>query len=214
MTNARLTKYETIILGSPNVSLKRCTVLNPATLLPNENIDVDDAEEVEHDCLESNQRRTEAGGEPVEDGLVTQTVKEIPRGDSGPISTEAPGEWTQREVLPEADGYGFEVEPLTDPEGEGVETEGGPSIQTPPETLAGPTRGNTIAQEEGIEQQPERPNDKGTLKGDEWPELRVAKGKVVIDETIEEEIDTTRKEDLSEGELQGDRKLKRKRIAK
>ncbi|KAJ1207031.1 hypothetical protein NDU88_002424 [Pleurodeles waltl] len=52
MTNARLTKYETIILGSPNVSLKRCTVLNPATLLPNENTNVDDAEEVEHDCLE------------------------------------------------------------------------------------------------------------------------------------------------------------------
>ncbi|KAJ1211468.1 hypothetical protein NDU88_006828 [Pleurodeles waltl] len=52
MTNARLTKYQTIILGSPNVSLKRCTVLNPATLLPNENTDVDDAEEVEHDCLE------------------------------------------------------------------------------------------------------------------------------------------------------------------
>ncbi|KAJ1209418.1 hypothetical protein NDU88_004796 [Pleurodeles waltl] len=52
MTNARLTKYETIILGSPNVSLKRCTVLNPASLLPNENTDVDDAEEVVHDCLE------------------------------------------------------------------------------------------------------------------------------------------------------------------
>ncbi|KAJ1208910.1 hypothetical protein NDU88_004292 [Pleurodeles waltl] len=52
MTNARLTKYETITLGSPNVSLKRCTVWNPATLLPNENTDIDDAEEVEHDCLE------------------------------------------------------------------------------------------------------------------------------------------------------------------
>ncbi|KAJ1125349.1 hypothetical protein NDU88_003781 [Pleurodeles waltl] len=52
MPNTHLTKYERIILGSPNVSLKRCTVLNPATLLPNENTDVDDAEEVEHDCLE------------------------------------------------------------------------------------------------------------------------------------------------------------------
>ncbi|KAJ1110289.1 hypothetical protein NDU88_007643 [Pleurodeles waltl] len=52
MTNARLTKYETFILGSPNVTLKRCTVLNPATLLPNENTDVEDAEDVEHDCLE------------------------------------------------------------------------------------------------------------------------------------------------------------------
>ncbi|KAJ1157311.1 hypothetical protein NDU88_010025 [Pleurodeles waltl] len=52
MMNARLTKYETIILGSLNVSLKRCTVLNPATLLPIDNADIDDAEEVEHDCLE------------------------------------------------------------------------------------------------------------------------------------------------------------------
>ncbi|KAJ1172115.1 hypothetical protein NDU88_003966 [Pleurodeles waltl] len=52
MTNARLTKYETIILGSPNVSLKRCTVLNPATLLPAENTEVNNEEEVEHDCLE------------------------------------------------------------------------------------------------------------------------------------------------------------------
>ncbi|KAJ1209546.1 hypothetical protein NDU88_004920 [Pleurodeles waltl] len=52
MTNARLTRYETIILGSSNVSLKRCTVLNPATLLPNENTDVDEVEEVEHYCLE------------------------------------------------------------------------------------------------------------------------------------------------------------------
>ncbi|KAJ1115545.1 hypothetical protein NDU88_003769 [Pleurodeles waltl] len=52
MTNARLTKYETIILGSPNVTLKRCTVLNPATLLPNKNTEVEDADDVEHDCLE------------------------------------------------------------------------------------------------------------------------------------------------------------------
>ncbi|KAJ1216467.1 hypothetical protein NDU88_004068 [Pleurodeles waltl] len=52
MTNARLTKYDTILLGSPNVSLKRCTVLNPAALLPIENAEINNAEEVEHDCLE------------------------------------------------------------------------------------------------------------------------------------------------------------------
>ncbi|KAJ1208196.1 hypothetical protein NDU88_003582 [Pleurodeles waltl] len=52
MTNARLTKYETIILGSPNVSLKQCTVLNPATLLPAENTEINNEEEFEHDCLE------------------------------------------------------------------------------------------------------------------------------------------------------------------
>ncbi|KAJ1090114.1 hypothetical protein NDU88_003252 [Pleurodeles waltl] len=52
MTNARLTKYETIILGSPNVSLKRCTVLNLATLLPVENTEINNEKEFEHDCLE------------------------------------------------------------------------------------------------------------------------------------------------------------------
>ncbi|KAJ1177284.1 hypothetical protein NDU88_002545 [Pleurodeles waltl] len=52
MTNARLTRYETIILGSPNVSLKQCTVLNPATLLPVESTEINNEEEVEHDCLE------------------------------------------------------------------------------------------------------------------------------------------------------------------
>ncbi|KAJ1209417.1 hypothetical protein NDU88_004795 [Pleurodeles waltl] len=162
---------------------------------------------------ESNQRGTETEGEPVEDGLVTQTATKIQKGDGEPISTEAPGEPTQREVLPEVDRYRFEVEPLTDPEGEGGETEGSQSVPTPPELLADPSRENTISQEEGIEQQPEKPNSKRTLRGGKWPELPTEKGKVVINETIEEEVDTTRKEDLSEGELQGDRKLKRKRIA-
>ncbi|KAJ1129224.1 hypothetical protein NDU88_007595 [Pleurodeles waltl] len=52
MTGARLTRYETIILGSPNVQLKRCTTLNPATLLPGENAEIENAEDVEHDCLQ------------------------------------------------------------------------------------------------------------------------------------------------------------------
>ncbi|KAJ1149592.1 hypothetical protein NDU88_002399 [Pleurodeles waltl] len=52
MTNARLTRYEMIILGSPNVTLKRCNVLNSATLLPNENTEIKNEEEFEHDCLE------------------------------------------------------------------------------------------------------------------------------------------------------------------
>ncbi|KAJ1112518.1 hypothetical protein NDU88_000781 [Pleurodeles waltl] len=47
-----LHRYETIILGSPNVSLKRCSVLNPATLLPVENTEIKNEEEFEHDCLE------------------------------------------------------------------------------------------------------------------------------------------------------------------
>ncbi|KAJ1202107.1 hypothetical protein NDU88_005909 [Pleurodeles waltl] len=52
MTNARLTRYETIILGSPNVTLKRCNVLNPTTLLPVENTEIKNEEEFKHDCLE------------------------------------------------------------------------------------------------------------------------------------------------------------------
>ncbi|KAJ1128471.1 hypothetical protein NDU88_006849 [Pleurodeles waltl] len=52
MTGARLTRYETIILGSPNVQLKRCTTLNPATLLPGENAEIENSEDVEHDCLQ------------------------------------------------------------------------------------------------------------------------------------------------------------------
>ncbi|KAJ1153952.1 hypothetical protein NDU88_006710 [Pleurodeles waltl] len=51
-TGARLTCYEMSILGSLNVSLKRCAVLNLATLLPNENIEIKKLEDIEHDCLE------------------------------------------------------------------------------------------------------------------------------------------------------------------
>ncbi|KAJ1125883.1 hypothetical protein NDU88_004298 [Pleurodeles waltl] len=75
---------------------------------------------------ESNQRGTETEGEPVEDDLVTpirDEGEEIQRGDGEPISTEAPGGPSQKEVLPEAGGYRQEFEPLTDPEGEGVEAE-------------------------------------------------------------------------------------------
>ncbi|KAJ1105885.1 hypothetical protein NDU88_003289 [Pleurodeles waltl] len=57
MTGARLTRYETIILGSPNVQLKRCTTLNPATLLPGENAEIENAEDVEHDCLQVSWKR-------------------------------------------------------------------------------------------------------------------------------------------------------------
>ncbi|KAJ1174607.1 hypothetical protein NDU88_006427 [Pleurodeles waltl] len=54
---------------------------------------------------ESNQRGTETEGEPIENGLVTQTANKTQRSDGEPISTEAPGGPTQREVLPEADGW-------------------------------------------------------------------------------------------------------------
>ncbi|KAJ1110290.1 hypothetical protein NDU88_007643 [Pleurodeles waltl] len=140
--------------------------------------------------LESNQRGTETEGEPVEDGLVTP-----------------------KEVLPEEDKYGQELEPLTDPEGEGVEAEESQSVQTPPEQIAGPSREDTIESEEGEGLPQGRQKAKEIRKGDKWPESQVTKGKVVVEDAIEEEVDTTRRKDLSEGELQGDRKLKRKRVA-
>ncbi|KAJ1149854.1 hypothetical protein NDU88_002653 [Pleurodeles waltl] len=52
LTGARLTKYETSILGAPNVTLKRCTVLNPATLLLSDTVEIEKEEDIEHDCLE------------------------------------------------------------------------------------------------------------------------------------------------------------------
>ncbi|KAJ1215625.1 hypothetical protein NDU88_003233 [Pleurodeles waltl] len=51
----------------------------------------------------------------------------------------------------------------------------------------------------------------GALRGDKWPKSQVEKRKeVVVESTIEEEVDAMRKEDLSEGELNGDLKLKRR----
>ncbi|KAJ1144695.1 hypothetical protein NDU88_010992 [Pleurodeles waltl] len=151
---------------------------------------------------ETIQRGTETEREPTEGGLVPQTVNKFEKGDCEPISAEAAGEPRQGEALPEVDGYGLELEPVADPEGEGEEAEGGQSASTPPEPLAGPSRENTIAQEEGTVQRPERPSRRKTHKGDNWPKKQVGKEKVVPGDTIEEELDTTRKEDLSEGELQ------------
>ncbi|KAJ1141062.1 hypothetical protein NDU88_007399 [Pleurodeles waltl] len=165
---------------------------------------------------ESDRRGTETEGEPIEDGLVTPVRdegEETQRGDGEHISTESPGGPSQKEVFPEADEYGNKLKPLTDPEGEGVEAGESQSVQNPPEQIAEPSRENTIESEEGEGLPQERPKARETLKGDKWPELQVKKGKVVVEDAIEEEVDTTRREDLNEGELQGDRKLKRKRVA-
>ena len=43
-----ISKYEIILLGSENIQLKRCSVLNPATLLP----DLPKNGEPLHDCVE------------------------------------------------------------------------------------------------------------------------------------------------------------------
>lgn len=50
----RLTKYEVALLTPPNITIKRCTVLNPATLLPETNqLDQEMSNNIiDHDCLE------------------------------------------------------------------------------------------------------------------------------------------------------------------
>ncbi|KAJ1104992.1 hypothetical protein NDU88_002400 [Pleurodeles waltl] len=164
---------------------------------------------------ENSQERTETAGEPTENSLVPQTVNEFERGGNVPISVEAAGELNQGEVLPEADGYELELEPVTDPEEEeeGEIVERDQSTPTSPEPIAGPSRENTIAHEEGAVQRTERTSRKKTHTRDNWPEKQAAKERIVPGETIIEETDTTRTEDLSEGELQGERRLKRKRTA-
>ena len=52
LTNSRLTKYEQIILTAENISIKRCTVLNPAKLLPISDNKEDGDEDFEHCCID------------------------------------------------------------------------------------------------------------------------------------------------------------------
>ncbi|KAJ1200543.1 hypothetical protein NDU88_004366 [Pleurodeles waltl] len=80
---------------------------------------------------ESIQKETETAGEPTEDGLVPQTVNE----NGEPISVEAAGEPQQGEVLPEEDGYGLELEPVTDPEDKGERAEADQNTEIPTEPI-------------------------------------------------------------------------------
>ncbi|KAJ1173120.1 hypothetical protein NDU88_004961 [Pleurodeles waltl] len=162
---------------------------------------------------ENSQGGTETAEEPTENSLVPQTVNEFERGDNVPISVEAAGELNQGEVLPEIDGYGLELDPVTDQEEEEEEgkiVERDQSTLASPEPVAGPSRENTIVQEEGAVQRPESSSRKKTHKGDNWPEKQAAKARSVPGETTEE-TDTSRVEELSEGEVEC--RLKRKRTA-
>ncbi|KAJ1170662.1 hypothetical protein NDU88_002535 [Pleurodeles waltl] len=145
--------------------------------------------------------------EELEVSKTTVAEKEVSGPESIQRETETEGEPAEDGLITQAANE-FQMG-----DGEGSEAEGSRGVLTPPEPLAEPSRENTIAQEEGAVQRPERPSRKKTLQGDNWPEPQAAGEKVIPNETIEEEVDTTRKGDLSEGELQGDRKLKRKRVA-
>ncbi|KAJ1169299.1 hypothetical protein NDU88_001192 [Pleurodeles waltl] len=167
--------------------------------------------------LEREQRETETRSELDEDGSVTSVKDEgvdLQEGEGERISIEAVGEPSQRRAFPEADNLERQTEQFPDPEGKGVEVDQSHCDLTPPETIAGPSREHTAEQGEGSSSTLRRTLTKGLLKGDKWPESQVEKIKeVVVEATIEEELDKTRREDLSKGELNADQKFQRKRIA-
>ncbi|KAJ1101152.1 hypothetical protein NDU88_006224 [Pleurodeles waltl] len=164
---------------------------------------------------EISQERSETTGEPAENSRVPHTIREFERGDEVPISVEAAGEQRQGEVLPEADEYNSEPEYSIEQEGErdrevvnSNQNESESSDQVP--SLS---RENTISQEEGAVQRPEGKHRNKTHRGDKWPEKSPFRIRELTNETIIEESDTSQADDLSEGEQQGERRLKRKRIA-
>ncbi|KAJ1201332.1 hypothetical protein NDU88_005145 [Pleurodeles waltl] len=157
--------------------------------------------------------RTEAEPELVEDGSITPVRDEggdLQEGAEEPIATETAGEPNVEGTIPEADYSERQREQsLSDPEGERVEVDQRQSDLTLPEPVAGPSRENTTEKEKDSSSILKRILAEGPLKGDNWPKRK----EVVVEPTIEEKVDATRKEELSEGELNGDRKLKIKRIA-
>ncbi|KAJ1131363.1 hypothetical protein NDU88_009700 [Pleurodeles waltl] len=166
---------------------------------------------------EKEPREPEIEQELVEDGSITPVRdegEELQKSAEESISTDTAGEPSTAEVLPEADGIEKQTKQVTDQEGERVKTDQSQSVPTPPEPVAGPSRENTIEKEKEKSPILRRILTEGLRKGDSWPESQVGKRmELVINETIEEDVDTKRKEELNEGELSGDRKLKRKRIA-
>ncbi|KAJ1100924.1 hypothetical protein NDU88_005999 [Pleurodeles waltl] len=157
---------------------------------------------------EKEQGRAEAEYELNEDGSITPVRDvggDLQDGPGEPISTEPAGEPSTEGVLPEAEDSERQTEQVPDPEGEGVEldqSQGGPN---PPEPVAGLSRENTTEKENDLSSGLKRILTEGSRKRDKWPESQVEKRKeVIVEPTIEEEVDTTRKEELSEGELNGD----------
>ncbi|KAJ1106347.1 hypothetical protein NDU88_003748 [Pleurodeles waltl] len=151
---------------------------------------------------EREQRGTETRSEPVEDGSVSPVRDKreyLQEGDGEPISIEAAGEPSQRAAFTEEDDLERQTEQLPDPEGKGVGVDQSHCDLTPPEPISGLSRENTAEQGEGSSLTLKRTLTKGPLKGDMWLELQVERGKEVVVETnIEEEVDTTRREGLSE----------------
>ncbi|KAJ1177569.1 hypothetical protein NDU88_002822 [Pleurodeles waltl] len=154
---------------------------------------------------------------PLEDGSVPPVRdkgEDLQEGDREPISIEPAEDPSQRRAFPEADDLERQTKQLPDPEGKRVDVDQSHWDLTPPELIADPARENTTEQEEGSSSTLKRTLTKGPLKGYKWLESQIERRKEVVAETtIEEEVDTTKREDLTEGELNSDRKLTRKRIA-
>ncbi|KAJ1124576.1 hypothetical protein NDU88_003026 [Pleurodeles waltl] len=101
---------------------------------------------------EREQRGTENGSEPVEDGSVTPVRDkggDLQEGNREAILIVAAAEPCQRRAFPEADDLERQAEQMPDPEGEGVEVDQSQWDLTPPEPVAGRSRENTTDQEEG-----------------------------------------------------------------
>ncbi|KAJ1189223.1 hypothetical protein NDU88_005973 [Pleurodeles waltl] len=141
---------------------------------------------------ERQQRGTQTGSEPVEDGSVTPVRDEnLQEGDGEPILIEAAGEPSQRRAFPEADDIERQTEQLLELEAKGVQADQSQGGLTPPELVAGPSRENTIDQGEVSSLTLKRTLTKGPLKVGKWPESQGKGKEVVVGTTIEEEVDTT-----------------------
>ncbi|KAJ1203752.1 hypothetical protein NDU88_007533 [Pleurodeles waltl] len=126
----------------------------------------------------------------------------LQESDSEP--TEVAGESSQRRALPEADGLERQTEKMTDPDGIGVEVDQSQCGLTPPEPVAGTSKQNPVEQREITSPTLKRALEKGPLKGDKWLKSQAERKNAITMTMIEEDVDTTRKEDLSNGALNGD----------
>ncbi|KAJ1105328.1 hypothetical protein NDU88_002736 [Pleurodeles waltl] len=166
---------------------------------------------------EQEQIEPKIGSELVEVGSITpkrDKSAEIQEGERESNSADTAGEPSMGRVLPEADGAEAQAEQVPDQEGERAETDQSLSGPTPPEPAAGPSRGNTMERIKEKSPVLKRILTEGSRKGDNWPESQIRKKtELVINEPIEEEVDATIKDKLSGGELGGERRLKRMRVA-
>ncbi|KAJ1179651.1 hypothetical protein NDU88_004885 [Pleurodeles waltl] len=153
---------------------------------------------------ESEQVEPEVDPELAEDGSIT------PVRDEGVENQEAERENNATEVIRDpctgevlkpAKETETQEDPVPEPEGDRVEAGQSKSDLTPPEPVAGPSREGTSDKVKEKSPILKRLLTEGIRKGNHWPESQIGKkNDLVISETIEEEQDTTKKDELSDGE--------------